>query len=313
MKKLKNIRLYESFQNNEDNEFINELKSISPSAKILMYDPNSRIVVTSARFGDGMKPVCKIANAIYSITDNKSFRGYTSGRLQISIIQLGLPKTDDKYLTSLTINPLERITLSANRSLGVVHNKEEKYTDFLRRYGIGSQEIIDAIEKNWDSELAIKLLIEKIERGNFSNSPLSPGSGSIVDFISSAFDPPFKPYASSKPFTPREIKEILNTKLEKAMDEGEYRLADKLRELIDGDFFSTEDIKEFENITGGDYSREEILDILELTKKGIENLDFLSNPPAGLQDLVSPFTKEKASEIVADHPMILDYVQKNML
>ena len=80
-----------------------------------------------------------------------------------------------------------------------------------------------------------------------------------------------------------------------------------------GGFFTMEDIKEFENITGGDYSSEEVLNILEITKDGIEHLDFLSNPPAGLQDLVSPFTKEKAREIVADHPMILDYVQKNML
>lgn len=77
-----------------------------------------------------------------------------------------------------------------------------------------------------------------------------------------------------------------------------------------GGFFTMEDIKEFENITGGDYSREEILDILELTKHSVEILNHLINEP---DRIVGERSRKKAMEVVKDHPMILDYVQKNML
>jgi len=40
------------------NDFVEELRSISPSIKILYYDPKSKVVVTSARSGEGMRSVC---------------------------------------------------------------------------------------------------------------------------------------------------------------------------------------------------------------------------------------------------------------
>jgi hypothetical protein len=162
------------------NEFIELLKSISPSIKILYYNIAKKIVVTSARSGEGMRAVCKISNAPYCIRTDSTFWSYTSGRLQISINLLDLPKTDNKFLTSLTIDPNGTITSSANRSNQGVSQGRENYIDFMKRYGIYSPEIGESISKNFDTELIIKKIIESIEKkSGGSNISLIHSLGSL--------------------------------------------------------------------------------------------------------------------------------------
>jgi len=142
-------------------EFIEELKNISPSIKILYYNAAKGLVVTSSRSGAGMRAVCKIANATYCIRTDSTFWSYTSGKLQISFSELKLPKTDLKYLTSLTINRNGAVVDSANRINNRIQQSNENYIDLLKRYGIYDEKAVEAIERNFNSELAIKGIIEK--------------------------------------------------------------------------------------------------------------------------------------------------------
>lgn len=283
-----------------DNEFIEELRSISPSIRILMYDPTSRIVVTSARSGQGMRAVCKIANATYCIRNDSTFWSYTSGKLQIAISQLALPKTDERYLTSFTVDPTGKVTDSANRSNKKVHSGGESYTAFLRRYGIGDQEIIDAIQGNFNSELTIKNLLEKIEKGKTDNKDIIFTLGNLS--VQKAIE--------NGEFTKEEMdtyKNLIIAIIKKDRNISYEDIISAFTNPNNGGFFAMEDIELFEALTDNKYAKDDVKAIWEITQSAIEYIQYL------LSATEEGKTHKAAKYILDIHPQVAEYVQTKML
>lgn len=283
-------------------EFIEELKSIAPSIKILYYNAPEKKVVTSSRSAAGMRALCKIANATYCIRDNNTFWRYTSGSLQISISLLGLPKTDLKYLTSMTINPEGIVVDSANRTNNRIHNHGENYIDLLKRYGIYDEETAKRIEESFSSELTIKRIVETVEKNsNGDKSKLIHSLGSI----------------SIK----RGINEGIYTEEEMEMFKGlitsilknDYSI--KYPEIIkaftdanDGGFFTMTDVELFEVLTEKKYEKNDIKKIFDLTIEAIQAIpEFIE------QVQHKPLLVKMMEEILRIHPEVKGYIENNLL
>lgn len=288
------------------NDFIEELKEIAPSIKILYFDPKSKIVVTSARSGEGMRSVCKIANATLCIRDNDTFWRYTSGKLQISISLLYLPKTDDKYLTSFTVDANGRLTDSANRRNSSQHRSSENYIDFLQRY-LGDIDLVnieDVIRKNFQTELTIKKIVESIERrsGKKDNKSLIYALGTIG--IQKAVEE--GEYSQDEMDI---FKNLIITIIKKDNNISYQEIVQAFMDEKNGGFFTMEDVQLFEELSERNYNKEDVKAIMELTEAAQPALEGFLNQLAGKDDKLYKMVKF----ILDSYPSIKNYVESRML
>jgi hypothetical protein len=287
-----------------DDMFITELESISPSIKILYYNPKSKIVVTSARSYKGIISVCKISNATYCIQSQSTFWSKTGGRLQISINMLGLPKTDQKYLTSMTIDPSGTVTDSANRGNSPIHynSRDRNYIAVLKDYGIYEEEYVKAIEDHFSSELTIKNILEKIERG-------AVGNPAKMLFALGGLE--LKKSVSKGIFSDAELemyKNLIIAIIKKDHSIGYDTIIRHFNDPDLGGFFTMADVELFEEITENSYKKEDVRKILDLTESGVSVL------PSYLDDArQTESSRNLINQIINIHPSIKEYVEKNML
>ena len=286
-------------------EFIELLKSIAPSIKILYYNISKKIVVTSARSGEGMRAVCKISNAPYCIRTDSTFWQYTTGRLQLSINLLGLPKTDDKYLTSLTVDPNGRITSSANRRNHSVSNRgSQNYLELMKEYGIYSPEIEEAITKNFDTELVIKKIIQSIsQKSGGSNIALIHALGSLG--VQRAIEE--GEYSREEMDT---FKNLVVTIIRKDNSIKYPEVVSAFNSEKNGGFFSLEDIDLFKELTEGKYDKNDVINILKLTTEGVEMLGSFLEQTKDSEDVN---TIKLVKHLVDTHPSVMEYAESVLL
>jgi hypothetical protein len=285
-------------------EFIELLKSISPSIKILYYNIAKKIVVTSARSAEGMRAVCKVSNAPYCIRTDSTFWTYTTGRLQISINLLDLPKTDNKFLTSLTIDPSGRITSSANRSNSKVSSGNQNYVDFMKKYGIYSPEIEESIAKNFESELIIKKIIQSIEEKTGKNNiALIHALGSLGVQRS----------IEEGEYSKEEMdafKNIIVSIIKKDNSITYNEIVKAFNSEKNGGFFSLEDIDLFKELSDNKYDKNDVINILGLTKDGVEMLGSFIEQTQNSED---PNTIALVKHLVDTHPAVMEYAERVLL
>lgn len=283
-------------------EFVEELKSISPSIKILYYNARGKKIFTSARSGEGMRSLCKIANATYCIRDNATFWRYTSGSLQISISLLGVPKTDLKYLTSITVTPDGTIKDSANRLNQSIHRSGENYIDFLKRYDIYDEEAVEKIKEAFSSELTIKRIIETIEKNSGTNkNKLIHSLGGLA----------IKKSTAEGLYSPEEMnlfKNLLISILKKDNNISYEETVDAFLDMQTGGFWTMEDIELFEALTEKKYDKADVKKIYDITLSGVAEL------PEFIESMThQPEMVKLMEELLKLHTEIKAYVENNML
>jgi len=285
-------------------EFIEELRAISPSIKILYYNAAKGLVVTAARSGEGMRSVCKIANASLCIRNDSTFWRYTSGQLQISFSSLKLPKTNPKYLTSFTVNAVGKITDSANRENMRQHTSGENYVDFIKRYGIYDEGAVEAISKNFNSEITIKNIIESIEKKSGGNKMSLLGAlGSLG--IQKAIE--------EGDYTQEEMniyRDLIVTIIKKDNKIGyDDMVKFFLGEGGGGGFYLKEDIELFEIMSDYKYNKEDVRKILDITIMSIPQLESFLKSLEGRDEKLYVRVKY----VIDYHPTIREYVETKML
>ena len=287
--------------------FITDLETIAPSIKILYYNPKSRIVVTSSRSYKGIISLCKIANATYCIQNQSTFWSKTSGKLQISINMLGLPKSDQKYLTSMTINPGRIVTESANRSNYSIHydSSDKNYIKVLQDYGIYEEEYVKAIENYFSSELAIKDILERIERGSL---------GRPDKMIYALGGLELRKSIAEGLFTEEEMimyKNLIISILKKDHNISYATIIECFTSTepeAPGGFWTMSDVELFESLTDKKYDKNDLRKIYDITLSGIAEIpEFIENMGH------RPAMVKLMEEILKIHPEIKAYVENNML
>ena len=249
-----------------------------------------------------MRSLCKIANATYCIKDNSTFWRYTSGSLQISVSLLGLPKTDNKYLTSITITPEGTIKDSGNRLNQRIHNTGENYIDFLKRYGIYDEESVKKIQDSFSSELVIKRIVEEIEKSSGSSkNKLIHSLGGLA----------IKRATSEGLYTEDEMdlfKNLIITILKKDNGISYKETVDAFLDPTSGGFYTMEDVELFESLSEKKYNKEDVKKIYDLTISGIAEFDDFIKQMQHKPQLV-----KLMEELLRMHPSIKEYVENNML
>lgn len=289
-------------------EFIEELRSIAPSIKILYINYGTGLVVTSSRSYQGVVAVCNISNSTYCIRNQSTFWSYTSGKLQISFNLLKLKKTDDRYLTSLTIQPDGVISASGNRQNQTIHRSNENYIAFLKRYNLidNNEEldkVSDILRNNFSSETTIKKIIESIEKK-------LTGSMNKRDVLSFLGAIGIRQAIANNNYTQNEMdtfKEIIIGIIKKDLELTYEDIVEFFSEDGNGGFILKEDIELFEIITEKNYKKEDVRKILEVTIDAIPSLQ-------SMKDHVKRPDQIKIMDyMISQHPSIVEYVKNNML
>lgn len=291
--------------------FIEELISIAPSIKILMYDKYSGTVVTSSRTSIGIKSLCDVSNGTHCIKSEGNFWGYSSGRLQISINQLNLDKDDNNYWITLTINNDKTLHDSKYRdNQKSVAQKGANYISAIKTIGLkNEEEIINSIEKSFYSELTIKNFIQFIQKGAEEKAKETKMSLSQC-IIFSLGKIALSQAIENKEINEEETKTYKNMIVEILKKEKNIPYEEVVLCFTDNDFggfYFMEDVHLFESLTENKYLKEDVIKIWEITKAGMEALEVTVEQ---IEDLDSI---KKAKTVLKSYPQIANYVQNNML
>jgi hypothetical protein len=290
-------------------EFLIEIENIAPSIKLLYSDNATKVVVTSSRSFEGIKEVCKVSNADLCIASKGNFFSITGGCLQISINMMDLTKLDLKYLTTFTVRKdgtIKEARTRVNMAAPQPSKSNENYKAFISRYlpEIDHEGVIQSIERSFGSELTIKNLIQTLEQKASSSD-----SKSLVLLLGSL-------------------------EVQKSIEKGDYTREEMLqyRDLIiailkkdnkisydsivsdfkspGGLFMSKSDIDLFKIITEGNYKKEDALNIINLTKLGIDDLmDFLNQ--VGSTEDSNTITLVK--HLIDSSPEVIEYAERILL
>jgi hypothetical protein len=303
---IKNIENKSEGWGSQIGDFITDIEKIAPALKVLHYDYPKKIVVTSARSNKGMTLLNKISNANLCIKSRDQFIRYTSGRLQISINLMDLSKEDDKYLSSMTINPNKTVYDSANRRNQRIHNGNENYIELLKRYEIYSEDIVNSIEKNFQQELGIKGLVETIEKiatagGKFQGDSLNErlifymGNMEILTLVQKG------------EIDENDLQE--HRSLVTQIIKDEYSITPHVTisafsNLNNGGFFAIEDVDLFKILVGNNYGKEDIDKIVELTEMTIGQL------PDFIKQTNNPDLIKIIQQLIDIHPKVMEHVKR---
>ena len=289
-------------------EFLTELKEIEPSIKIAYYNSKSKVLVTSARSSKAMKVICKISNSTYCIRDPKVFLNYTKGKIQINFNLLGTPKTSPTFLTGITISPDGKITHSGSTNNVTVHRHGETYIEFIERYfNIDEDEkkdIIKTIERISKPELAIKNIVLSIEE----KSGFEVVDKKILIRFLTTFG--VQRSIDQGDYTKEEIEEFLSVVISIVKDDNSISYNDVTESFlnpVNGGFWSKLDIDVFKILTDDKYNKQQIVEIMDLTKSAIEIL----------KESISYWTDEKdiriGNALINNHPDVMKYTEDILL
>jgi hypothetical protein len=290
-------------------EFLIEIENIAPSIKLLYSDNATKVVVTSSRTFEGIKEVCKVSNADLCISSKGNFFSITGGCLQISINMMDLTKLDLKYLTTFTVRKdgtIKEARTRVNMGAPQPSKPNENYKNFISRYlpEIDHDGIIKSIERNFNTELTIKNLIQTLEqKANSSDSKsfvLLLGSLEVQKSIENG------------DYTKEEMAQYrdLIVAILKKDNKISYDSIISDFKSPGGLFMSKSDIDLFKVITEGTYKREDVSDIINLTKMGVDDLtDFLSQ----LESSEDPNTISLVKHLIDSSPEVIEYAERILL
>jgi len=290
-------------------EFLIEIENIAPSIKLLYSDNATKVVVTSSRTFEGIKEVCKVSNADLCIASKGNFFSITGGCLQISINMMDLSKMDLKYLTTFTVRKdgtIKEARTRVNMGAPQPSKPNENYKNFISRYlpEIDHDGIIKSIERNFNTELTIKNLIQTLEqKANSSDSKsfvLLLGSLEVQKSIENG------------DYTKEEMAQYrdLIVAILKKDNKISYDSIISDFKSPGGLFMSKSDIDLFKVITEGTYKREDVSDIINLTKMGVDDLtDFLSQ----LESSEDPNTISLVKHLIDSSPEVIEYAERILL
>lgn len=157
---------------NED-AVIKKIKDLGPQAGII-YSKNGFLIM-SARTPDAQRLVCSETG--WCIKTDSTFWSYSSGRVQINVINNNIPTSERNSLVGITINKNGTVHTDADRPNGRIYSPDgnnytgKPATEVLKRIGV-PEDGIKAFEEKFPREADIKLALELYFKEGQSLRPL---------------------------------------------------------------------------------------------------------------------------------------------
>ena len=157
----------------DEDAVIAKIKALGPQAGIIF--SRDGFLIMSARTPEAQRLVCSETG--WCIRKDDTFWSYSSGRVQINVINNNIPTSERNSLVGITVNKNGTVHTDADRPNGRVqapgggNYTGKPVTEELRRIGV-PEEGIKAFEEKFPKEADIKLAIEAYFKDGQSLKPI---------------------------------------------------------------------------------------------------------------------------------------------
>lgn len=145
----------------DEDAVIAKIKSLGPQAGIIF--ARDGFLIMSARTPEAQRLVCSETG--WCIRTDSTFWSYSSGRVQVNVINNNIPTSERNSLVGITINKNGTVHTDADRPNGRIQAQGggnytgKPATELLRRIGV-PQAGIEAFERQFPKEANVKIILE---------------------------------------------------------------------------------------------------------------------------------------------------------
>ncbi len=156
----------------DEDAAIAKIKALGPQAGIIY--ARDGFLIMSARTPDAQRLVCSETG--WCIRTDSTFWSYSSGRVQINVINNNIPTSERNSLVGITINKNGTVHTDADRPNGRIqapgggNYTGKPATELLRRIGV-PQAGIEAFERQFPREANVKIILETFFRNSGGLKP----------------------------------------------------------------------------------------------------------------------------------------------
>ena len=149
----------------DEDAVIAKIKALGPQAGIIY--ARDGFLIMSARTPDAQRLVCSETG--WCIRTDSTFWSYSSGRVQVNVINNNIPTSERNSLVGITINKNGTVHTDADRPNGRIqapgggNYTSKPATELLRRIGV-PQAGIEAFERQFPKEANVKIVLESFFR-----------------------------------------------------------------------------------------------------------------------------------------------------
>ena len=294
------LEFTEAWGQTED-KLLSSLKTLGPQVGIIY--AKKGYVVMSARTPAAQRAVCADTN--WCIRTDSTFWSYGSGRIQVNIINSNVPVTDPLSLIGITINPDGTIHTDATRPNNRLRSDDgatfKTYQSALKGLGYPA-ELVDTLEKSFSREVDIKLALEHYYKDGSNLEPKKIIESLIT--MSKGF------LAGSMPQEDWEnvsgiVSEIIFA--DKGLSKSQF-----MRIFKGNGIYTEATWKVFDTIIGNDYSKEDIKEIEEAVKRGVEDMSVLLDLNRDGSITLKAKDKDAMESIIENKKSVIENVKKRM-
>lgn len=248
----------------DEDALIKKLKSLGPQVGILY--AKKGYIVMSARTPEAQRAVCADTN--WCIRTDSTFWSYGGGRIQINIINKNLPVTNDLSLIGMTINPNGTVHTDATRPNSRLRDERgstfKTYIDVLQGLDYPA-DLVKEVEEKFQREVDIKLALEHYYKDGSNLSPRKVVESLIT--MSKGFLAGVMPQEDWERISGIVSQIIFE---DKGLTKGAF-----MKIFTENGIYVEATWNVFDSLIGKDYTKEEMKEIGESTKAGLEAMSEL--------------------------------------
>ena len=225
----------------------------------VMYNRDGYFIF-STRSPDSIKKLC--GDASWCIVSTSSqFWNYSGGRIQLNAYNFNEPVTNRLSLIGMTVEPSGKIYAAYDRPNGSISNLGSTYQEILKNAGF-PKEAIDSVQKKFDDEVNIKLVLEK-----FFKEAEGWNARKIINSLISISRSLAKGIISQEDW-----EQISGAVSEIIVSSEQINKSTILEAFKENGIYSESGWSVFDTLIGGDYTSADLNQIKETTKGGLEDL-----------------------------------------
>jgi hypothetical protein len=243
------------------NELFDKIQELGSQVGVL-YNRDGYFIF-STRSQDSIKKLCGDASWCI-VSSSNYFWNYSGGRVQMNAYNFNLPVTDRLSLIGMTVEKDGKIYVAYDRTNSSISNMGSTYQQILKNAGYPS-EAIEAVEKKFEDEVNIKLVLEKFfkesegwDSRKVINSLISISRGLAKGVVSES-----------------DWEQISGAVADIIMSSEKISKATLLDTFKNNGIYSEAAWHVFDTLVGNDYTSSDMEKIKESTEMGLEDINEL--------------------------------------
>jgi hypothetical protein len=240
------------------NELFATIQELGPQVGV-MYNKDGYFIF-STRSQDAIKKLCGDASWCI-VSSTNYFWNYSEGRVQMNAYNFNVPITDPLSLIGMTVNKGGSIHAAYDRPNSSISRMGGTYQEILKNAGF-PQEAISQVEKKFQDEVNIKLVLEK-----FFKESQGWDDRKVISSLISVTRGVAKGIVSEDDW--EQISGAVSSIILNSQD---ISVESLLKAFKNNGIYSEAGWKVFDTLVGDKYTKEDMKDIQKSTEEGLEVL-----------------------------------------